>query len=45
MFTDVAKVLGASINRRQKVSETSVNFYQTTGRNIPEDRDLCTFGH
>jgi hypothetical protein len=25
-----------------KTSETSVNFYQTTGRNIPEDSHLHT---
>jgi hypothetical protein len=42
-FTDVSKVLAASIIRAiiflmeaASISETSVNFYQTTRRNISE---------
>jgi hypothetical protein len=27
------------------ISETSVNFYQTTRRNIPEDSYICTRRH
>jgi hypothetical protein len=26
-------------------SETSVNIYHTTRRNIPEDEDVCLLGH
>jgi hypothetical protein len=29
-------------NDRANTSETSVNFYETTGRNIPEDSHLHT---
>jgi hypothetical protein len=41
-FTDVSEVLTASIIRAIMMEaastyETSVNFYQTTRRNIPED--------
>jgi hypothetical protein len=39
-LTDVSKVLAASIIRAMmetvRTSETSVNYYQTTRRNIPE---------
>jgi ribosomal protein L35AE/L33A len=38
-FTDVSEVLAASIIRTI-TSETSVNFYQTTRRNNPEDSHL-----
>jgi hypothetical protein len=46
-FTEVSEVFTASINRAPMMesvstSETSVNFYQTTRRNIPEDRHLHT---
>jgi hypothetical protein len=44
---DVAKLLAVSIIRAMRpddggasTSATSVNFYQTTGRNIPEDSHL-----
>jgi hypothetical protein len=40
-FTDVSEVLAASVIQHSPVdkgtSETSVNFYQTTRRNNPED--------
>jgi hypothetical protein len=39
-FTDVSEVLTASIALMMEAvstSETSVSFYQTTRRNIPED--------
>jgi hypothetical protein len=37
-FTDVSEVLYASSLRRfASTYETSVNYYQTTGCNIPED--------
>jgi hypothetical protein len=41
-LTDVSEVLTASIIRviATSTSETSVNFYQTTRRNIPEDINL-----
>jgi hypothetical protein len=44
-FTDISEVLAASIIRAMmmeaaSISETSVNFYQTTQRNIPEDSHL-----
>jgi hypothetical protein len=51
MFTDVSGVLAASIIKAtivalmtevKSTSETSVNFYQTTWRNIPEDSHLHT---
>jgi hypothetical protein len=35
-------VLAASIIRAMSTSETSVNLYQTTRRNIPEDSHLHT---
>jgi hypothetical protein len=35
-------VLAGSIIRAMITSETSVNFYQTTQRNIPEGSHLCT---
>jgi hypothetical protein len=46
-FTDVSEVLTASIIRAMTIEaasscETSVNFYQTTQRNIPEDNHLHT---
>jgi hypothetical protein len=45
-FTGVSEVLAVSIIRADyeagSTSETSVNFYQTTRRNIPEDRHLHT---
>jgi hypothetical protein len=45
-FTDVSEVLVASIIRAMmeaaSTSETSVNFYQTTRRNNPEDSHLHT---
>jgi hypothetical protein len=46
-FTDVLVVLTASIiialmMEAVSTSETSVNFYQTTRRNIPEDSHLHT---
>jgi hypothetical protein len=42
MFTDISEVLATSINGAEAVStsETSVNFYQTTRRNNPEDSHL-----
>jgi hypothetical protein len=48
-FTDVSEALTASITRTMKIEtantpETSVNFYQTTRRNIPEDSHLHTHG-
>jgi hypothetical protein len=46
-FTDVSEVLNNSIislvalkMEAESTSETSVNFYQITRRNIPEDRHL-----
>jgi hypothetical protein len=36
-FTYVSEVLTASIIRAMRTSETSVNVYRTTRRNIPED--------
>jgi hypothetical protein len=36
-FTDVSEVLPALMIEAASTSETSVNFYQTTRRNIPED--------
>jgi hypothetical protein len=44
-YTNVSEVLAASIIRvmimgAASTSETSVNFYQTTRRNIPEDSHL-----
>jgi hypothetical protein len=46
-FTDVSEVLIASIIRKMNLmmeaastSQTSVKFYQTTRRNIPEDSHL-----
>jgi hypothetical protein len=36
-LTDVSEELTAFIIRAVSTSETSVNFYQTTRRNIPED--------
>jgi hypothetical protein len=46
-FTDVSEVFAASIiialmMEAASTSETSVNFYQTTRRNIPEDNHLHT---
>jgi hypothetical protein len=45
-FTDVLEVLVASITwamiAQTSTSETSVNFYQTTRRNNPEDSHLRT---
>jgi hypothetical protein len=48
----VSEMLTASIVRAMSVmikttctSETSVSFYQTTRRNIPEDRRLYTHRH
>jgi hypothetical protein len=45
-FTDVSEMLVASIIRKMmeatSTSETSVNFYQTIRRNIPEDSHLHT---
>jgi hypothetical protein len=46
-FTYVSEVLTASIIRSimmeaVRISETSVNFYETTQRNIPEDSHLHT---
>jgi hypothetical protein len=44
MLTDVSEELAASISRAmmeaESTSETSVNFYQTTRRNIPQDSHL-----
>jgi hypothetical protein len=43
--TDVSEILAVSIIRAMlaaSTSETSVNFYQTTGRNIPEESHLHT---
>jgi hypothetical protein len=45
MFTDISEVLAASIIKvliavmmeAASISEMSVNFYQTTQHNIPED--------
>jgi hypothetical protein len=47
MFTDVSEVLAASITTTlmmepTSTSETSVNFYQTTRCNNPEDSHLHT---
>jgi hypothetical protein len=42
-FTDVSEVLSSALNRAMiaaSTSETSVNFYQTTRRNSPEDSYL-----
>jgi hypothetical protein len=42
-LTNVSKVLAASIalmTQATSISETSVNVYQTTGRNNPEDGHL-----
>jgi mannose-6-phosphate isomerase class I len=46
-FTDVSEVLAASIiigliMEAASASDTSVNFYQTTWRNNPEDSHLHT---
>jgi hypothetical protein len=43
-FTDVSEVINASIMRAisTRTSEKSVNFYQTTRRNTPEDGHLYT---
>jgi hypothetical protein len=44
-FTDASEVLAASIIRAVKAastSESSMNFYQTTRRNIPEESHLHT---
>jgi hypothetical protein len=41
-LTDVLDGLIASIVRAVRTSETSVNFYQATWRNIPEDSCLHT---
>jgi hypothetical protein len=46
-FTDISEVLAVSIviiliTEATRTFETSVNFYQTTGRNIPEDCNLNT---
>jgi hypothetical protein len=43
-FTDVSEVFSASIIRAiiANTSGTSVNFYQTTRRNIPEESHLHT---
>jgi hypothetical protein len=45
-FTNVSEVLAASIialmMEAARTSETSVNFYHTTRRNIPEDSHLHT---
>jgi hypothetical protein len=51
--TDVSEVLTASIIRvmmasddgGSNISETSVNFYETTWCNIPEDSKLHTLCH
>jgi hypothetical protein len=43
IFTDVSDVTDASIvltNKAANTSETSVNIYQSTWRNIPEDSHL-----
>jgi hypothetical protein len=49
MFTDVLEVLTASTIRVKmeatNISETTVNFYQTTCRNVPEDKRLHTRRH
>jgi hypothetical protein len=46
MLTDISEVLAVSINRAMmeaaSTSEMSVNFYQATGRNNPEDSHLYT---
>jgi hypothetical protein len=39
-FTDVSEVLVAMIMKAESTSETSVNFYQTTLRNNPQDSRL-----
>jgi hypothetical protein len=39
-FTGASEVLAPS--KAGSISETSVNFYQTTRRNIPEDSHLRT---
>jgi hypothetical protein len=36
-FTDVSEAQTATITRAISTSKTSVNFYRTTWRNIPED--------
>jgi hypothetical protein len=44
-LTNVSEVLAASIiglKEAANTSETSVNFYQTTRRNNPEDSHLLT---
>jgi hypothetical protein len=44
-FTDVSEVLATSIALMMEAansSETPVNFYQTTGRNNPEDGHFHT---
>jgi hypothetical protein len=46
MFTDVSKLLANFIIREiALMMETSVNFYQTTRRNIPEDSHLHPHRH
>jgi hypothetical protein len=47
-FTEVSEVLAASIiialmMEAVSASETSVNFYETTRRNLPEDSHLHSF--
>jgi hypothetical protein len=39
-FTDVSEMLATSVIRAARTSETSVNFDQTSRRNIPEDSHL-----
>jgi hypothetical protein len=40
-FTDISEVFAASVTR--DTSEISASFFQTTGRNNPEDSHYHTF--
>jgi hypothetical protein len=40
VFTDVSELLAALMMEEASTSETSVNFYQITQRNIPDDSHL-----
>jgi hypothetical protein len=39
-LTDISEILIALMMEAVRTSETSVNFYQTTRRNIPEENHL-----
>jgi hypothetical protein len=46
VYTDVSEVQGIVLMMEAAItSETSVNFYKTTRRNMPEDSHLHTLRH